>query len=264
MDFDHRFVGSSAAMKTAVRPTRPRRVAERPRRARTAARTAATDTKNETQAYRIRAAIELDIVSGALRPGAKLDEETLAKRYGASRTPVREALKHLASERLVELRPHAGAFVMALSVTELAELFETMAFLESACAALASRRHTTADREALTAAHDACAKAARRNDPDAFNTANTRFHECVYRASHNGYLESTTLALRNRLEAYRREATFHPGLMALTMTEHERILESILQMDEGAALTHMRTHLDTMRNDAVSLAKALPGAAGRR
>ena len=65
------------------------------------------------------------------------------------------------------------------------------------------------------------------------------------------------MQLGNRLEPYRREATFHPGLMALTMAEHERILGAILAMDETAAGTQMRTHLDTLRDDVVSMATAM-------
>lgn len=214
-------------------------------------------TPKKTRVLRIREAIEHDIVSGKLTPGMKLDEEALAARYGASRTPVREAFQQLASQGHIELRPHMGAFVAKLSVSELVEMFEAMAFLEAACAALASRRHTDADRKELAAAHDACQKAAKRKDPDAFYDANARFHERIYAASHNDYLAAQTLRLRNRLEAYRRESTFHAGLMTLTIKEHEKILQAILDMDEAGAASRMRGHLDTLRDDAVSMAKAL-------
>jgi DNA-binding GntR family transcriptional regulator len=200
--------------------------------------------------------VERAIVSGHLAPGTKLDENALAARHGASRTPVREALQQLASQGLIELRPHAGAFVATLGVVELAEMFEALGYLESACASLAARRHTGEDRAALAAAHDACAHAALADDGDAFYEANRRFHACVYAAGHNAYLAAQTVHLSNRLEPYRREATFHPGLMALTMTEHERILRAILDMDEAAAGQHMRGHLDTLRDDVVSVARA--------
>jgi DNA-binding GntR family transcriptional regulator len=208
-------------------------------------------------ADRIREAVERDIVAGRLAPGTKLDEDGLAARHGASRTPVREALQHLASQGLIELRPHTGAFVPARSVVELAEMFEAMAFLEAACATLAARRHTAEDRRLLAAAHDACAKAAQADDPDAFYAANRHFHRCIYDAAHNGYLTTQTAQLGNRLEAYRREATFHPGLMSLTMAEHERILNAILAMDESSAGKQMRSHLDTLRDDVVSMATAM-------
>ncbi|MGQ0654546.1 MAG: GntR family transcriptional regulator [Betaproteobacteria bacterium] len=221
-------------------------------------------TPKQTRVLRIREAIEHDIVSGKLPPGTKLDEEVLAARYGASRTPVREAFQQLASQGHIELRPHMGAFVAKLGVTELVEMFETMAYLEAACAALASRRHTQADRKELAAAHEACIKAGRRTDPHGFYAANARFHERIYSASHNGYLAATTRRLRNRLEAYRRESTFHAGLMALTVSEHEHILRAILDMDEAAAAQRMRGHLDTLRDDAVSMAKALARANGEK
>lgn len=216
----------------------------------------ATDTVATTRTDRIRQAIERAIVSGRLEPGMKLDENALAARHGASRTPVREALQQLASQGLIQLRAHAGAFVASLGVVELAEMFEAMAFLEAACASLAARRHTAEDRRLLAAAHESCARAARKGDPDAFYIANGRFHESIYMASHNAYLAGQTVQLGKRLEAYRREATFHPGLMSMTMTEHERIMQAIFDMDETAAGQQMRSHLDTLRDDAVSMARA--------
>jgi DNA-binding GntR family transcriptional regulator len=211
-------------------------------------------------ADRIRQAIEEDILAGRLAPGTKLDEDGLAERHGASRTPVREALQHLASQGLIELRPHAGAYVPTRSVVELAEMFEPMAFLEGACAALAARRHSADDRRLLAAAHDRCAEAAKRDDPVAFYAANRHFHGCIYHAAHNRYLAAQTTQLANRLEAYRREATFHPGLMSLTMAEHERILAAIFAMDEVVAGAQMRSHLDTLRDDVVSLRSAMESA----
>jgi DNA-binding GntR family transcriptional regulator len=101
-----------------------------------------------------------------------------------------------------------------------------------------------------------CAKAALADDAVAFYAGNRRFHASVYAAGHNAYLTKQTVQLADRLEPYRREATFHPGLMALTMTEHERIFRAILAMDQAAAGEHMRGHLDTLRDDAVSVARA--------
>ncbi len=217
----------------------------------------AREDTGETRSEQIRAALERDILSGRLPPGTKLEEEALALHYGASRTPVREALKQIASEGLVHLRPRQGAFVAQLTVSTLVEMFEVMSLLEADCAALAARRHTAADRIALSTAHTACQSAAKRNDPAKFYRANRDFHECVYRATHNVFLEEQTVTLRNRLDVYRRETTFHPGLMAVSLTEHQRILDAIFAMDEGAAALHMRGHLDTLRNDALTMVESL-------
>src|SRR5438270_14069837 len=78
--------------------------------------------------------LEMEILSGKLRPGTRLDEEGIGRRLGVSRTPVREAFKHLASSGLIELKPHTGAYVARLTHTSLVEMFEMMAVLESACA----------------------------------------------------------------------------------------------------------------------------------
>lgn len=214
----------------------------------------------------IRAALERDIISGKLRPGAKLDEDSLATRFGASRTPVREALRLLASKRLIEIRAHAGAFVSTLSIIDLVEMFEAMALLEAGCAAFAARRHNTRDRNFIAAAHRACEDAARSTNPEAFYSANARFHQSIYAASHNGYLIAQTTDLGNRLECYRLEATFHPGLMSITIAEHEQIMKAIFEMDEATACKNMRGHFDTLRNDVVSVAMAashLPPSASR-
>jgi len=244
---------------------KPRAVNGTPRTTRRVGKPAAGNGAAATLTDRIRRAVEEDILAGRLTPGTRLDEDGLAARHGASRTPVREALQHLASQGLIELRPHAGAFVPTRSVVELAEMFEAMAFLEGACAALAARRHSAEDRRLLAAAHERCAEAAKRDDPVAFYEANRHFHGCIYHAAHNGYLGTQTTQLANRLEAYRREATFHPGLMSLTMTEHERILSAIFAMDEAAAGSQMRSHLDTLRDDVVSMATAMQRAsAGKR
>jgi DNA-binding GntR family transcriptional regulator len=234
--------------------------ARAPARRRPDAHVATDDARSLSVAVRER--IEEEILSGRLRPGAKLDEEALGKRFGASRTPVREGLKHLASAGLVELRPRLGAFVAQVSVTTLIEMFETMAMLESACASLAARRHTADDRKALQRAADECRRVAKLADPRRYYDANAALHECVYRACRNAFLEAQTLALRNRLEAYRRETTFHPGLMAISNEEHDRIVAAILAMDEEGAAREMRGHLDTLRNDAVATYEAMVRRAG--
>jgi DNA-binding GntR family transcriptional regulator len=214
-------------------------------------------TNGATRASLITAALEVEIFSGQLLPGARLDEERIGKRFGVSRTPVREALKHLASAGLIEIKPHTGASVARLTVASVVEMFEMMAVLESACAALAARRHQADDRIAMMAAHEACRQAAKEDDPERFYAANAQLHEAIYRASRNSYIEKQTLSLRNRLEAYRRTVTFHAGLMGKSMEEHQRVIEAIFRMDAPAATSHMDVHFDTLRDDVVMMVEAI-------
>ncbi|MEO8134451.1 MAG: GntR family transcriptional regulator [Betaproteobacteria bacterium] len=205
----------------------------------------------------ILATLSREVLAGDIPPGTKLDEEALCKRFSASRTPVREAVRQLAAQGVVEIRPRQGAFVVQPTVESLAEMFEYMGFLEAACAELAARRHSAQDRVALAESHDACVRAAEGADPGAFYAANNRFHECVYQASHNHYLAAQTIELRNRLEAYRREVTFHDGLMRVSIAEHQAALDAIFAMNGNAAAQCMRQHLDTLGNDAVSIVAML-------
>ena len=149
----------------------------------------------------LRDQLEQDIVTGALRPGERLDEQSLAARFGVSRTPIREALMQLASGGLIELQSRRGAFVASLSLREVIERFEVMAALEGACGALAARRLTDAERRALANAHEACAREAPSGDPDAYYYANERFHEIIYAASHNSYLAEQARQLHDQTEA---------------------------------------------------------------
>lgn len=213
--------------------------------------------KGATRGAELCGVLEAAILGGDLAPGARLDELRLAARYKVSRTPVREALKHLAAAGLVELRPRQGAIVARPTVISLIEMFETMAVLEGACAGLAARRHTAVDRGAIAAAHHECLDATRAEDPDRFYRANVAFHDAIFHAAHNGFLEAQALALRNRLEPYRRQITFHPGRMALSNDEHAKIMAVIFAMDGPAADELMRSHVDTMRDDATSLIAAL-------
>lgn len=210
-----------------------------------------------THASVVTAALEVDILAGKLRPGVRLDEEGIGHRFGVSRTPVREALKHLASAGLIEIKPHTGAFVAQLTIASVVEMFEMMAILEGACASLAARRHDAHDRAAMSAAHEACRRAAKRDDPDRFYAANAQLHEAIYRASRNAYVEKQTLTLRNRLEPYRRSITFHAGLMEKSVAEHQRVLDAIFGMDEAAALQSMGSHFDTLRTDVVTMVEAI-------
>src|SRR5437763_67865 len=110
---------------------------------------------------RLRESIEEEIATGRLLPGTRLDEVELAKRFGVSRTPIREALRLLLGEGLVETRPQRGAVVAQVTPQRLIEMFEVMAELEAMCARLAARRMSDAELAEVEAAHEAGRRARR-------------------------------------------------------------------------------------------------------
>lgn len=191
----------------------------------------------------LRDRLEQDIVTGALRPGERLDEQSLAARFGVSRTPIREALMQLATAGLIDLQPRRGAFVASLSLRDVIERFEVMATLEGACGALAARRITEPERLALLAAHQACAQQAPGGDTDSYYYLNERFHHVIYEACHNNYLAEQARQLHDRLKPFRRLQLRARSRVATSLTEHQGIVDAILAGDSDRAEQLLREHI---------------------
>lgn len=191
----------------------------------------------------LRDQLEQDIVTGTLRPGERLDEQSLAVRFRVSRTPIREALMQLASAGLVELQPRRGAFVAALSLKGVLERFEVMAALEGACGALAARRINDPERRQLLESHETCIKEASGGDADAYYYANERFHHAIYHACHNAYLADQARSLSDRLKPYRRLQLRARSRIATSLAEHQQIVDAILAGDGSRAEQILKEHI---------------------
>src|SRR5262245_47505916 len=116
--------------------------------------TAGDGNARKTLAEELRLQLADEIVRGVLPPGGALDETELARRFGVSRTPVREAIRQLAASGLVEARAHRGAVVARPTEERINGMFEAMAELEALCAGLAAERMLAADRARLEAIHE--------------------------------------------------------------------------------------------------------------
>lgn len=195
------------------------------------------------QTVRIREALENAIVDGRYAPGARLDPEALAREFDCSRTPIREALQQLEASGLVRVAAKRGTFVSEWSVDELAERFEVMAELEAMCARLAARRITGAEMGALEAAHEDCRRLAEAGDIDAYYGANSEFHGCIYRATHNAFLAQEASRLHAVLQPYRRMQLQVRNRMARSFAEHETVVAAIREGDDAAASEAMRDHV---------------------
>lgn len=180
-----------------------------------------------SQAERLRAMIEEDILAFKLKPGDKLDECKLAEKYGTSRTPVREALRQLSANGLIEIRPHKGAVVAKLGIRELIEMLEVIAELEGACGRLAAKACLNGDLEAIIAAQEDCRKYADLRDTQSYTKANEAFHDAIYFASRNDCLIKLTFGIRNRVAAYRSMRFDQTARLKFSVAEHDRILHAI-------------------------------------
>lgn len=196
------------------------------------------------RAEELREQLEQDIVTGAFRPGERLDEQSLAARFGVSRTPIREALMQLASTGLITLQPRRGAFVATLSLREIIERFEVMAALEGMCGALAARRIDDAGRGRLAQAHEACIRETRgAASADQYYYANERFHHVIYAACGNAFLCEQARQLHGRLKPYRRLQLRARSRVASSLAEHQEIVEAILAGDGARAERRLKEHI---------------------
>ncbi len=187
--------------------------------------------------------IERLILNGEFRPGAKLDEQVLAQRFAVSRTPIREALRRLASTSLIELRPNKGAFVALLTAESLDEMFIAMAELEATCARLAAMSMTPVERQGLHRLHESMGELARRDAVGEFVEANDVLHSAIYRGAHNAYLEEATSNLRRRLAPYRRSQFQNQGRLERSYQEHDAFVRAIVVGDPARAHSAMIHHV---------------------
>ncbi|ACL58078.1 GntR family transcriptional regulator [Methylobacterium nodulans] len=191
----------------------------------------------------IRNALTDEIASGALAAGVSLDEQELADRFGASRTPVREALRQLASSGLVEVRPRRGVVVTRMTPERIMEMFETTAEFEAMCVRLATYRITPLELSALMDLHEQSAGPVEASDFDAYDALNRAFHEALYRATHNSFMAEQALTIRARLSAFRRTQLRHGERIRRSRAEHGEILKAIAEGDGDAAARRMRAHM---------------------
>ena len=192
---------------------------------------------------RLRESIEEEIATGRLLPGTRLDEVELAARFGVSRTPLREALRLLLGEGLVETRPQRGTVVAQVTPQRLIEMFEVMAELEAMCARLAARRLSDAELAEIEAAHEACRGSAAARDADAYFYANERFHYAIYAASHNTFLFEQSAALQRKLRPYRRLQLRVRNRPQRSFEEHQAIVDALREGDADQAQRAIRSHV---------------------
>lgn len=203
----------------------------------------AVDRPAKPNAQQIRQALENDIVDGRFAPGEKLDPEALSAEFSCSRTPIREALQALEASGLVRVEPKRGSFVTELGIVELTERFEVMAELEAMCARLAASRASPQGLDHIRAARAACEQAAKTGDSDAYYHRNTAFHQAIYAASGNSFLEAEALRLQTMLQPYRRRQLHLRGRMMRSLQEHQRIAGRIEAADPEGAGAEMHAHV---------------------
>jgi DNA-binding GntR family transcriptional regulator len=192
------------------------------------------------------------IVEGDLDEGEKIPEKDLCARFGVSRTPLREALKVLASEGLVTLTPNRGASVSALTLQDLEEVFPVMGALESLSGELACATITEAELARIRALHEDMVACWRDGDRPGYFRLNQTIHQTILEATRNPTLIAAHRALSGRIRRARYLANMSDRRWAQAVREHEDILEALEERNAarlGRLLKrHVRNKLDTVRD----------------
>ena len=191
------------------------------------------------------------IVEGELAPGDRVPERSLCGRFGVSRTPLREALKVLASEGLLELLPNRGAAVARLTGDDLEEMFPVMGTLEALAGELACARVTEEQLAEIRALHYQMVLHHTRGELRQYFRINQRIHELIMEAAGNATLTRMYRSLSGRIRRARYVANMSKARWAQAVEEHEAILEALSARD-GARLAdilkrHLRNKCETVR-----------------
>lgn len=197
-----------------------------------------------------------EIVLGNFAPGSRLDEVMLSSRFKVSRTPVREALKKLATMGLVDCRPNRGSVVAAMSSEQLDQMFEAIGEMEATCARHAALRMSEADRQQLRELHRQGRAAMQAGDIDRYDAVNLELHTTIIRGCYNQVLIDMTLSLRHRVSSFRRTQFRNLERMGESFEEHSVIVEAILAHDVITSYRQMRAHLLSARSATSRLAPA--------
>jgi DNA-binding GntR family transcriptional regulator len=196
--------------------------------------------------------IREDIVSGVLAAGEPLVEIAMAQRYGTSRTPVREALRRLEQDGLVE--PGArGMRVRTRTAEEILEIYDVRITLEATAARWAADRRTDLDLMRMRRAQEQM-EATDPTDGPAMAESNRRFHETVWAAGHNATLVDTLQHLNAHLIRYPATTLTRAGRWETALHEHSRLVDAIAERDAAAAAKIAEEHMAAAREIRLRMA----------
>lgn len=192
------------------------------------------------------------ITEGVLAPGKKLNERELCEILGISRTPLREALKVLAVEGLIEINPHRGATVARMSELEIRETFELMSGIEAFAGELACERITAEELEQIKALHYAMVVCKNQNDLSGYYQRNRAIHDLISEAARNTALRQVYLSLNRRIQALRYLSNQQVPKWERALHDHEEMIDA-LETRDGQRLNRILRHHLLEKRDAIML-----------
>ena len=187
--------------------------------------------------------LETDILSGKYQKGEILTESKLSLELGVSRTPIREALRRLEQEHLIEEAPK-GVIVVGISDKDLADIFEIRAALEGKAAFLAAQNYTEEQMNIVREAIEFQEFYLGKHDPDRIKSMDSRFHETIYKMSGSTIFYDVLMPLHKKILKYRKASVSDSSRAAASVAEHRAIYEALLARNAQLAERLISEHLD--------------------
>jgi len=188
--------------------------------------------------------LRIEILSERIRPGEKLTEQTVCGQFGVSRTPVREALKNLEAEGLVEIIPNRGAFVVGLSKDDIRDLFAIRIQNEMQAVRWAIERRTEEEMESIEESLDFMRFYTERNDAVRMRSINTGFHKRIAAASHNRILAESLARIQDYTRYSMRVTPYRESDLAVILKEHKAVFSAFKSNDMDAGAMAMKKHIE--------------------
>jgi DNA-binding GntR family transcriptional regulator len=196
------------------------------------------------------------LVEGRVAPGAKLNERELCTALGVSRTPLREAIKLLAAEGLVDLLPNRGAVAVRLTEDDIVNTFEVLAGLEAMAGELAAERISADELAEIRALHFEMLAAFSRRDLSNYYRLNSRIHNAINAAARNPVLTGTYQRINARVQSLRFRSNQNEAKWQRAVTEHERMVRALGERDAAALRQVLTEHLFNKRDTVLELLRS--------
>jgi DNA-binding GntR family transcriptional regulator len=180
------------------------------------------------------------IFARELAPGSWIDEMRLADEYGISRTPLREALKVLATEGLVTMKMRRGAYVTEVNDKDQRDVYHLLSLLESDAAGVVAAQASDLELAELESIHQELSAAV--GNTDKFFAINERFHMRLLEIANNRWRDQMVADLRKVMKLNRHNSLLKSGRIEESLREHQALLAALLARDVSASVARMQTH----------------------
>ncbi len=206
-----------------------------------------TPSGNQPLSSSLFSRLQTDILTGKIRSGEKLTEQRICEQYSVSRTPVREALRQLEMDGLIESIPNRGAYVIGLSLQDIGDMYQLRKIYEIQAVRWAIERITEEELDQLEETFEFMEFYTMKSDKEKMLNINTHFHQLIYSASHNRMLQHMLASYQIYIKHIRTTPRNDDEYLHLVLEEHRAIFEAFQKRDVEAGARAMEIHMNNSK-----------------